>query len=113
MTVVLTDRLAGGHQLLAPLTRLLSARSRQQAGRTAELIERIVDAELDLIRALPVHLRSGPAERLAPMVTLAQAHRYYSAGWLSRREFHRRCQYAIRQPRRARELAGLRWEGTG
>ncbi|MPZ67615.1 MAG: hypothetical protein GEU83_19680 [Pseudonocardiaceae bacterium] len=62
---------------------------------TADVLDRLVEAELDFLRRLPVHLRSRPAEALAVLVMLAQDHRYYVLGWLSRRELRRRSERAL------------------
>jgi len=72
------------------LTRLLMVRSLRQAAATADLLDRIVDRELELIRALPVHRRDRPAEKLAALVMLARAYRHYASGWIGRRELRRR-----------------------
>ncbi|MGH4017434.1 MAG: hypothetical protein ACRDSL_26630 [Pseudonocardiaceae bacterium] len=68
-------------------------------GRTARLeadfLDRLVDAELEFIRRLPVHLRSRPAEALAVLVMLAQDHRHYAQGWISRRALRRRAERAV------------------
>lgn len=68
-------------------------------GRTARLeadfLDRLVDAELEFIRRLPVHLRSKPAEALAVLVMLAQDHRHYAQGWISRRTLRRRAERAM------------------
>lgn len=72
------------------LTRLLMARSLRQAAATAELLDRIVDRDLVLVRALPVHQRGRPVEKLAALVMLAQAYRHYAGGWIGRRELRRR-----------------------
>lgn len=62
---------------------------------TADVLDRLVDAELEFLRRLPVHLRSRPAEALAVLVILAQDHRCYALGWLSRRELARRSERAL------------------
>ncbi|MCA1673129.1 MAG: hypothetical protein LC799_13330 [Actinobacteria bacterium] len=68
-------------------------------GRTARLeadfLDRLVDAELEFIRRLPVHLRSKPAEALAVLVMLAQDHRHYAQGWISRRALRHRAERAV------------------
>lgn len=61
----------------------------------AEFLDRLVDAELEFIRRLPVHLRSKPAEALAVLVMLAQDHRFYAQGWISRRQLRLRAQRAL------------------
>ncbi|MGI9062641.1 MAG: hypothetical protein ACR2FQ_02295 [Pseudonocardiaceae bacterium] len=61
----------------------------------ADVLDGLVDAELGFVRGLPVHLRSCPAEVLALMVMLAQDHRHYAQGWITRRELRRRAQCAL------------------
>lgn len=72
------------------LVRFVMARSVRKAATTAQLLERIVDRELELVRALPVHQRARPVEKLAAMVMLAQAYRHYANGWIGRAELRRR-----------------------
>jgi len=72
------------------LIRLVMARSLRQAAATAVLLDRIVDRDLAMVRALPVHHRARPVEKLAELVMLAQAYRYYATGWIGRRELRRR-----------------------
>jgi hypothetical protein len=72
------------------LLRLVMSRSLRQAAATAQLLDRIVDRDLELVRALPVHERARPVEKLVALVMLAQAYRYYAAGWIGRRELRRR-----------------------
>jgi hypothetical protein len=61
----------------------------------ADFLDRLVDAELEFIRRLPVHVRSKPAEALAVLVMLAQDHRHYAQGWISRRRLRHRVQRAV------------------
>ncbi|MGH3978608.1 MAG: hypothetical protein ACRDRZ_06350 [Pseudonocardiaceae bacterium] len=61
----------------------------------AEFLDGLVDAGLEFVRRLPVHLRGRPAEVLAVLVMLAADHRHYAQGWISRRELRRRTQRAI------------------
>ncbi|MGH3940346.1 MAG: hypothetical protein ACRDTG_17270 [Pseudonocardiaceae bacterium] len=61
----------------------------------AEFLDRLVDAELEFVRRLPVHLRAEPAEALAVLVMLAQDHRHYALGWISRRGLRRRAEQAV------------------
>lgn len=70
-------------------------RSTRAARDTADFLDHLVDAELEFLRRLPVHLRPRPAEALAVLVILAQDHRYYALGWLSRRELRRRSERAL------------------
>jgi hypothetical protein len=57
---------------------------------TADLLDRIVDRDLALVRALPEDSRARHADRLAAIVMLAQAYRHHAAGWIGRRELRRR-----------------------
>ncbi len=50
----------------------------------------LVDTELEFIRQLPEQQRSRPAEALALLAMLAQDHRHYGRGWISRRELRHR-----------------------
>lgn len=61
----------------------------------ADFLDRLVDAELEFVRRLPVHLRAKPAEALAVLVMLAQDHRHYAQGWIGRRELRRRAENAL------------------
>lgn len=61
----------------------------------ADFLDGLVNAELEFMRRLPVHLRARPAEVLAVLVMLAQDHRHYAQGWISRRELRRRVQCAL------------------
>lgn len=61
----------------------------------AEFLDHLVDAELEFIRRLPVHLRAKPAEALAVLVMLAQDHRYYAQGWITRRQLRSRAERAV------------------
>jgi hypothetical protein len=90
MTVQVLTRSRPQRRFTSVLARLLLARSLRQAAATAELLDRIVDRDLVLVRALPVHQRGRPVEKLAALVMLAQAYRHYAAGWISRRELRRR-----------------------
>ena|SRR5829696_262178 len=76
--------------LVMIFTRLVRANSLRKAAATAELLDRIVDRELILVRALPVHQRARPVDKLAAMVMLAQAYRHYANGWIGRGELRRR-----------------------
>lgn len=68
-------------------------------GRTARLeadfLDRLVDAELEFLRQLPVPLRDGPADALAVLVMLAQDYRYYAQGWINRRQLRHRAERAL------------------
>jgi hypothetical protein len=69
--------------------------SRPQAARVAEALDRIVERDLELLRALPLDRRGAHADRLAAIVMLAQAYRYFARGWINRRELRRRAQAAL------------------
>jgi hypothetical protein len=73
----------------------LGLRRRRAVGREAEFLDGLVDAQLRSIRRLPARQRDGLAEALAVLVMLAQDHRYYEQGWISRRELRRRVERAL------------------
>jgi hypothetical protein len=75
---------------LRMLLRLVMARSQRRAAATAEVLDRIVDRDLVLVQALPVHDRARSVERLAALIMLAQDYRHYATGWIGRRELRRR-----------------------
>ncbi|HEX2300847.1 MAG TPA: hypothetical protein VHH34_20455 [Pseudonocardiaceae bacterium] len=97
MVMHANELLGLGRPTGAPRTRNHFAVVRR--GRTARLeadfLDRLVDAELEFIRRLPVHLRGKPAEALAVLVMLAQDHRHYAQGWISRRTLRRRAERAV------------------
>ncbi|MDQ3761476.1 MAG: hypothetical protein M3460_07180 [Actinomycetota bacterium] len=69
---------------------------RRRAGeREANFLDGLVDAQLEFIRQLPMHQRDGLAEALAVLVMLAQQHRHYAQGWISRRELRHRVGCAL------------------
>lgn len=72
------------------LSRVFRRDAHRRAARTADLLDRIVDRDVRLVRDLPVHLRSRHVDKLAAMVMLAQAYRHYANGWITRRELRRR-----------------------
>lgn len=61
------------------------------------MLDRIVDRDLTLIRALPDELRARHADRLAAIVMLAQAYRHHAAGWIGRRELRERSRQIVTQ----------------
>lgn len=79
------------------------ARRGRAARREADFLDRLVDAELEFVRRLPVHVRAEPAEALAVLVMLAQDHRHYAQGWISRRALRRRAEQAVTDLDRLRE----------
>lgn len=68
---------------------------RRVMAREAVFLDRVVDAQLEVIRQLPLHRRDGFAEALAVLVMLAQDHRYCAQGWISRRELRYRAGRAL------------------
>jgi hypothetical protein len=73
----------------------LESRRRRAVVREAEFLDGVVDAQLRFIRQLPMSQRDGLAEALAALVMLAQDHRYYGQGWISRRELRRRVEHVL------------------
>ncbi|MGH3912985.1 MAG: hypothetical protein ACRDTC_06195 [Pseudonocardiaceae bacterium] len=73
------------------------------ARREADFLDALVDAQLEFVRRLPVHVRARPAEALAVLVMLAQDHRHYAQGWISRRALRRRAVQAVSDLDRLRE----------
>jgi hypothetical protein len=77
------------------------ARSRLRLCRTrtarcdADFLDGLVDAELELVRRLPTHLRVRPVEMLAVLAMLAQDYRHYAWGWINRRELRHCAQRAV------------------
>ena len=65
-------------------------RSHRAVAHEADFLNSVVDSQLEFIRQLPMHQRDELAEALALLVMLAQDHRYYGLGWISRRELRRR-----------------------
>lgn len=78
-------------------SRLGRLRRSRTARWDADFLDGLVDTELEFVRRLPVHLRARPAEMLAVLVMLAQDHRHYAQGWISRRELHRRADEALQE----------------
>ena len=69
---------------------------RRRAGRReADYLDRLVNAQLEFIRQLPEQQRSRPAEALALLAMLAQDHRHYGHGWISRRELRHRVERTL------------------
>jgi hypothetical protein len=58
-------------------------------------LDGLVNAELQFIRRLPEQQRGRPAEALALLVMLAQDHRHYGRGWISRRELRHRVERTL------------------
>lgn len=69
---------------------------RRRAGRReADYLDGLVNTELEFIRQLPEQQRSRPAEALALLAMLAQDHRHYGLGWISRRELRHRVERTL------------------
>ncbi|MGH3670112.1 MAG: hypothetical protein ACRDSH_05690 [Pseudonocardiaceae bacterium] len=71
---------------------------RRTATREADFWDGVVDAQLKFVSQLPPYRREELVEALAFLVMLAQDHRHYGQGWISRDEL---------QVRVERTLAGL------
>lgn len=70
---------------------------RARALASARVLDEIVDGHLQSMRQLPPEFREPYADHLAELVLVAQAYRHYAAGWISRRELHRRARAALRR----------------
>ncbi|MGH3772519.1 MAG: hypothetical protein ACRDRW_14180 [Pseudonocardiaceae bacterium] len=70
-------------------------RRHRAVARQAAFLDNVVEAQLELLRQLPMHQRDGLAEALAVLVMLAQDHRYCAQGWISRRELRHRAGHAL------------------
>lgn len=68
---------------------------RRSGRREADYLDRLVDTELGFIRQLPERQRRRPAEALALLAMLAQDHRRYGQGWISRRELRHRVERTL------------------
>lgn len=71
---------------------------RRAATREADYWDGVVDAQLKFVSQLPPYRREELVEALAYLVMLAQDHRHYGQGWISRDELALRVE---------RTLAGL------
>lgn len=100
MTVPASTRATMPSRLVGALT---AVGRRRSARRDAEFLDAVVDAELEFLRRLPVHLRARSVETLAVLVMLAQDHRYHAQGWISRAELRRRSLRAVDDLAAARE----------
>ncbi|HEX7662241.1 MAG TPA: hypothetical protein VF444_22470 [Pseudonocardiaceae bacterium] len=74
---------------------LLGGWRTQRALRAAATLDQVVDSQLPLMVNLSERSRRRRANYLAELVMLAQAYRYYAAGWIDRRELERRCQHTV------------------
>lgn len=70
-------------------------RRHRAVAREAAFLDNLVDAQLELVRQLPMHRREELTEALAVLVILAQDHRYRAQGWISRRELRHRAGRAL------------------
>ena len=70
-------------------------RRHRAVAREAEFLDGVVDAQLELVRQLPVDQRDELAEALAILAMLAQDHRYYGRRWITRRELRHRTDRAL------------------
>ena len=67
-----------------------SSRRVQRALESARVLDEVVNNQLVLVARLPEESRRRAADFLAELVMLAQFHRQYAAGWISRKELERR-----------------------
>ncbi|MFY9805917.1 MAG: hypothetical protein WCC38_07105 [Pseudonocardiaceae bacterium] len=74
--------------------------------READFLDGLVDAQLDLITALPMPQRDDLAEALGVLVLLAQDHRHCAQGWITRRELRRRIGRALASLDALLEISG-------
>ncbi len=68
---------------------------RRSGRREADYLDDLVNTELEFIRQLPEQQRGRPAEALALLALLAQDHRHYGRGWISRRELRHRIERTL------------------
>ena len=74
---------------------MFSWRHHRAVARDADFLDSVVDAQLELIRQLPIDQRDELGEALAVLVMLAQDHRYFLRDWISRRELRHRIDRAL------------------
>jgi hypothetical protein len=70
-------------------------RRHRAVAREADFLDGVVDAQLELVRQLPVDQRDELAEALAILAMLAQDHRYYGRRWITRRQLRHRTDRAL------------------
>lgn len=79
------------------------------------MLDELVDAQLSLVVGLAEPAARRASEYLAALVMLGQAYRWYAAGWIGRRELHRRgreCMAVLdRMTRRPEAVRALRHIG--
>ncbi|MGH4012239.1 MAG: hypothetical protein ACRDTH_29440 [Pseudonocardiaceae bacterium] len=68
---------------------------RRSGRREADYLDDLVNTELEFVRQLPEQQRTRPAEALALLAMLAQYHRHYGRGWISRRELRHRVECTL------------------
>ncbi len=68
---------------------------RRSGRREADYLDELVNTELEFVRQLPEAQRGRPAEALALLAILAQDHRHYGRGWISRRELRHRVERTL------------------
>ncbi|MGH3886184.1 MAG: hypothetical protein ACRDSZ_06375 [Pseudonocardiaceae bacterium] len=73
----------------------LAVLRRRIGRREADYLDDLVNTELEFIRQLPEQQRSRPVEALALLAMLAQDHRHYGRGWISRRELRQRVERTL------------------
>ncbi|MGH3865473.1 MAG: hypothetical protein ACRDQ4_04900 [Pseudonocardiaceae bacterium] len=81
-------------------------RRHRATAREAVFLDNLVNAQLELIRQLPMHRRDELAEALAVLVMLAQDHRHCAQGWISRRELRHRAGRALAELDALRQVPG-------
>jgi len=74
---------------------MFSWRQHRAVAQDADFLDSVVDAQLELIRQLPIDQRDELAEALAVLVVLAHDHRCYLRNWISRRELRHRVDRAL------------------
>jgi hypothetical protein len=74
---------------------MFSWRHQRAIAQDADFLDGVVDAQLDLLRQLPLDQRDELADALAVLVMLAEDHRYYLRNWINRRELRHRTERAL------------------
>lgn len=80
---------------MAAKQHMFSSGHDRAVARDADFLDSVVDAQLELVRQLPIDQRDELTEALAVLVMLAQDHRYYLRNWISRRQLHHRVDRAL------------------
>ena len=68
---------------------------RRAAAREADFWDGVVDAQLKFVSQLPPYRREELVDALAFLVMLAQDHRHYGLGWISREELQIRVERTL------------------